>query len=85
MSAWALAPSGALAMDLAHALKSSAYMEKEIPNTGKEWSAIEVADLQQCASLNTPLEEIAYFLMRTETEVREKAKELDLRIKSLPQ
>jgi hypothetical protein len=51
-------------------------MEKE--KTSTEWSAADIADLQQCAVLQTPIEEIAYFLMRSETEVREKAGELDL-------
>lgn len=51
-------------------------MEKEA--TGSDWSAADIADLQQCAVLQTPTAEIAYLLWRTETEVREKASELDL-------
>jgi hypothetical protein len=56
-------------------------MEKE--TTGSDWSAADLADLQQCAVLQTPVEEIAYLLWRTETEVREKAGELDLPLQQL--
>jgi hypothetical protein len=49
-------------------------------NTGKEWSAMDLADLQRCAKLNTPVEEIAALLMRSVHEVREKAKELGIEL-----
>jgi hypothetical protein len=56
-------------------------MEKEA--IGSDWPAEDIADLQQCAVLQTPVAEIAYLLWRTETEVREKASELDLPLQQM--
>ena len=58
-------------------------MSGEKPNlqSGKEWSHVDIADLQSQAAFGNTVAEIAGFLMRTEAEVREKAKELGMSIK----
>jgi hypothetical protein len=47
-------------------------------NSGMEWSAMDIADLENCLRTGTPLPEIASFLMRDEEEVRQKIEELRL-------
>jgi hypothetical protein len=46
-------------------------------NSGMEWSVMDIADLEHCLRIGTPLPEIASFLMRDEEEVRQKIEELD--------
>ena len=43
------------------------------PNAGKEWSGMEITDLQHCISIGMLDVEIAQFLRRTVDEVRDKA------------
>jgi hypothetical protein len=45
-------------------------------NSGKEWSAMDLFDLQNGLRLGTPLEEMADFLCRDIDEVRSKEAEL---------
>jgi hypothetical protein len=47
-------------------------------NAGKEWSKIDLLDLRHCAARGDTIAEIAAFLLRTEADVREKARELGL-------
>jgi hypothetical protein len=49
-------------------------------NTGKDWSQMDIIDLQQGVALGNSVEEIAAFPMRSEREIREKAKELGLNL-----
>ena len=49
-------------------------------NTGKRWSENDVRDLRAAIENGDLLNEIADFLCRTKREVREKARELGLRI-----
>jgi len=54
-------------------------MEEPDLNTGKEWSRMDLSDLRHSIEgQGLTVAEIACFLMRTETEVREKAAELGL-------
>jgi hypothetical protein len=47
-------------------------------NTGMEWSKIDVLDLRHCDAGGETIAEIAAFLLRTEADVGEKARELGL-------
>jgi hypothetical protein len=51
-------------------------MERSYANSGKEWSDIDVADLQQCVKIGMADTVIAGFLRRPTGEIREKATEL---------
>jgi hypothetical protein len=45
-------------------------------NEGKRWSEMDLFDLKNSLASNTPVEEIADFLCRSEKEVREKIADL---------
>jgi predicted transcriptional regulator len=45
-------------------------------NAGNERSKIDLLDLRHCAARGDTIAEIAAFLLRTEADVREKAREL---------
>jgi hypothetical protein len=47
-------------------------------NNDKEWSKIDLSDLRHCVARGDTIAEIAAFLLRTESDVREKARELGL-------
>jgi hypothetical protein len=47
-------------------------------NTGMEWSKIDVLDLRHCDAGGDTIAEIAAFLLRIESDVGEKARELGL-------
>jgi hypothetical protein len=49
-------------------------------NTGKPWSDVDLADLANCLSFGTLIEEIANFLCRDVDEVREKITALAARL-----
>jgi len=49
-------------------------------NTGEPWSKEAIRDLRKCIALGDGVDEIANFLCRTRREVREKARELGLKI-----
>ena len=51
-------------------------MERSYANSGKEWSDMDVADLQQCVKIGMADTEIAGFLRRPTKEIRERAAEL---------
>jgi len=51
-------------------------MERSYANSGKEWSDMDVADLQQCVKIGMADTEIASFLRRPTKEIRERAAEL---------
>lgn len=46
-------------------------------NSGKEWSEMDLADLLNERCLNTPIEEMASFLMRDVAEVEAKLREIE--------
>ena len=54
--------------------------EQPDPNTVKEWSKKELFSLQNRIEHGRSVAHIATFLRRTETEVREKATELELKL-----
>lgn len=51
----------------------------ELPNlnTGQPWSAMDLADLENCLERGDSVEEIAELMCRKPSEVREKIAELD--------
>ena len=51
-------------------------MERSYANSGKEWSDMDVVDLQQCVKIGMADTEIAGFLCRPTKEIRERAAEL---------
>jgi hypothetical protein len=51
-------------------------MERLNPNSGKDWSDTDLTDLQQCIKIGMADTDIAGFLSRTVTDVRERAEEL---------
>jgi hypothetical protein len=51
-------------------------MERSYANSGKEWSNMDVADLQQCVKIGMADTDIAGFLRRPTEEIRERAAEL---------
>jgi hypothetical protein len=51
-------------------------MEELNANSGKEWSDMDVADLQQCVKIGMADTDIASFLRRSTEEIRERAAEL---------
>jgi hypothetical protein len=51
-------------------------MERSYANSGKEWSDMDVADLQQCVKIGMADTDIAGFLRRPTEEIRERAAEL---------
>ena len=51
-------------------------MERPNANGGKDWSDMDVADLQQCVKIGMVDTEIAGFLRRPTEEIRERAAEL---------
>ena len=51
-------------------------MERPNANGGKEWSDMDVADLQQCVKIGMADTDIAGFLRRPTEEIRERAAEL---------
>jgi uncharacterized protein (DUF934 family) len=50
-------------------------------NTDKHWSRMEIADLRWQASFGDTIVQIARFLNRGETDVRDKAKQLGVSVK----
>jgi hypothetical protein len=61
-------------------VRYSSAMEEPDLNTDKEWSGMDLFDLRYGIEQGLTVAEIACLLMRTETEVREKAVELGLRL-----
>jgi hypothetical protein len=51
-------------------------MERLNANSGKDWSDTDLTDLQQCIKIGMADTDIAGFLRRTVTDVRERAEEL---------
>jgi hypothetical protein len=51
-------------------------MEELNANSGKEWSDMDVADLQQCVKIGMADTDIASFLRRSTEEIRERAAKL---------
>jgi hypothetical protein len=51
-------------------------MERSYANSGKEWSDMDVADLQQCVKIGMAEMDIAGFLRCPTNEIRERAAEL---------
>jgi hypothetical protein len=51
-------------------------MERPNANGGKEWSDMDVADLQHCVKIGMADRDIAGFLRRPTEEIRERAAEL---------
>jgi hypothetical protein len=54
--------------------------EQPDANSGKEWSKKELFSLQNRIEHGRSVAHVATFLMRTETEVREKAAEIGLKL-----
>lgn len=54
--------------------------EQSDANSGKEWSKKELFSLQNRIEHGRSVAHVATFLMRTETEVREKAAEIGLKL-----
>jgi hypothetical protein len=50
-------------------------MERSYANSGKEWSDMDVADLQQCVKIGMADTDIASFLRRRTEEIRQRATE----------
>ena len=50
------------------------------PDPHRAWSLDEITDLELCASIGDSAADIAEYLERTETEVREKAAELGIKL-----
>jgi hypothetical protein len=71
-------PSVGIRAAVASASNSKAREHVMDVNSGMEWSAMDIADLENCLRTGTPLPEIASFLMRDEEEVRQKIEELRL-------
>jgi hypothetical protein len=51
-------------------------MERSYANSGKEWSDMDVADLQHCVKIGMADTDVAGFLRRPTEEIRERAAEL---------
>ena len=51
-------------------------MERSYADSGKEWSDMDVADLQHCVKIGMADTDIAGFLRRATEEIRERAAEL---------
>ena len=51
-------------------------MERSDANSGKDWSETDLADLQHCVKIGMSETDIAGFLRRPVTEIRERAAEL---------
>ena len=51
-------------------------MERSSANSGKEWSDMDVADLQHCVKIGMADTDIAGFLRRPTEEIRARAAEL---------
>jgi hypothetical protein len=51
-------------------------MERSYANSGKEWSDMDVAELQHCVKIGMADMDIAEFLRRPTEEIRERAAEL---------